>query len=179
LLNSAILDILFLIYNSFNLIGVNMRKKIIITLAAFAILTTGAFCEQPSQEDIQRYSAYYSTGMEALKSHQYSTAIISFKKVLRFSPYDTTVQNALAQSYVARAQYYRSTTKELKKALVDYKSAAFYALYWNKESDSNDVGMQMHGRIIRILTPRDYHELGIKVILDTGRVGRVQEILVY
>lgn len=48
-----------------------------------------------------------------------------------------------------------------------------------KESNSNDVGMQMHGRIIRILTPRDYHALGIKVILDTGRVGRVQEILVY
>ena len=48
-----------------------------------------------------------------------------------------------------------------------------------KEANSNDVGMQMHGRIIRILTPRDYHELGIKVILDTGRVGRVQEILVY
>jgi len=48
-----------------------------------------------------------------------------------------------------------------------------------KEAGSNDVGMQMHGRIIRILTPRDYHALGIKVILDTGRVGRVQEILVY
>ena len=49
----------------------------------------------------------------------------------------------------------------------------------DKELNSNNVGMQMHGRIIRILTPREYHDLGIKVILDTGRVGRVQEILVY
>ncbi|MBR1617607.1 tetratricopeptide repeat protein, partial [bacterium] len=78
----------------------------------------------------------YSNGMNYLKNQQYSSAINEFKKVLRFSPYDSTIQGALANSYYARAQYYHKTTKEIKRALVDYKSAYFYSKYWSKNTPS-------------------------------------------
>ena len=114
-----------------------MKKKLIISLALFMILNGVTFAQSEiSAADAQRYSAYYSNGMEYLKNSQYSSAIAEFKKVLRFSPYDPMVQEALTQAYVARAQYYRQTTKEIKKALVDYKSAAFYAIYWNDKNES-------------------------------------------
>ena len=109
-----------------------MKKRIIIALALSLFLTMNhdTFAVEYSQQDVQRYSAYYSNGMEYLKNQQYSSAISEFKKVLRFSPYDETTQSALSGAYLARAQYYRETTKELKKALNDYKSALFYAKYW-------------------------------------------------
>jgi len=47
------------------------------------------------------------------------------------------------------------------------------------EKENQGVGKQTEGRIIRILTPRAYHPRGIKVILDNGKIGRVQQILVY
>jgi len=107
-----------------------MQKKFIITIAILMFLNANA--QEISQQDVQRFSAYYSNGMQNLKNQQYSSAIVDFKKVLRFSPYDTTVQEALVNSYLARAQYYRQTTKEIKKAIVDYKSAYFYARNWSK-----------------------------------------------
>lgn len=109
-----------------------MKKRIIIALALSLFLTMNhdTFAVEYSQQDVQRYSAYYSNGMEYLKNQQYSSAISEFKKVLRFSPYDEITQSALSGAYLARAQYYRETTKELKKALNDYKSALFYAKYW-------------------------------------------------
>ncbi len=110
-------------------------KKLAITLAIF--LTLGAGAAEYSQQDAQRFSAYYSNGMQFLKNQQYSSAIVEFKKVLRFSPYDSTIQDALANAYFARAQYYRQTTKEVKKALNDYKSAYFYAKYWSKISNNS------------------------------------------
>lgn len=112
-----------------------MKKKIIIIFSMFLFLTS--YAEEISQQDIQRFSAYYSNGMEYLKNQQYSSAIIEFRKVLRFSPYDETIKEALANAYMARAQYYRSTTKEITKALVDYKSAAFYAKYWTDSAPSH------------------------------------------
>lgn len=113
-----------------------MKKRIIVALAVTLFLFNYANAEV-SQQDAQRYSAYYSNGMQYLKNQQFSSAIVEFKKVLRFSPYDLTIQQALASAYYARAQYYRSTTKEIKKALVDCKSAYFYAKYWNNQiSDS-------------------------------------------
>ncbi len=114
-----------------------MNKKFIIVLSALFALS--CFAQEVSQQDIQRYSAYYSNGMQYLKNGQFSSAVIEFKKVLRFSPYDTTIQEALANAYYARAQYFRQTTKEVKKALVDYKSAYFYAKYWSKANPSNTM----------------------------------------
>ncbi len=114
-----------------------MKKKVIIILAAFLFFNVTA--AEISQEDIQRYSAYYSNGMEYLKNQQYSSAIIEFRKVLRFSPYDETIQEKLANAYLARAQQYKSGTKEYKKALNDYKSAVFYAKYWKQTSPSQSM----------------------------------------
>ena len=112
-----------------------MKKKFIVTLAF--LLCLNAYSQEVNQQDIQRFSSYYSSGMEYLKNQQYSSAIAEFKKVLRFSPYDSTVQNALANTYYSRAQYYKQTTKELKKAVADYKSAYFYAKLWSKTSPDN------------------------------------------
>ena len=47
----------------------------------------------------------------------------------------------LANAYFARAQYYRTTTKEVKKALVYYKSAYFYARHWNNQTSDNLLGL--------------------------------------
>jgi Tfp pilus assembly protein PilF len=113
-----------------------MKKRIITFLAITLFLYNYANAEI-SQQDAQRYSTYYSNGMQYLKNQQFSSAIVEFKKVLRFSPYDLTIQEALANAYYARAQYYRTTTKEIKKALIDCKSAYFYAKYWNKETSQN------------------------------------------
>lgn len=114
-----------------------MNKKLIATLAISLCLST--FAADINQQDVQRFSSYYSNGMEYLKNQQYASAIVEFRKVLRFSPYDSIVQAALANAYIARAQYYRQTTKEIKKAVVDYKSAYFYSRLWSKTSSDNSL----------------------------------------
>ncbi len=114
-----------------------MIKKVVIVFAIF--LFFNAFANEISQEDIQRYSAYYSNGMDYFKNQQYSSAIIEFRKVLRFSPYDETIQEKLANAYLARAQQYKTETKEYKKALNDYKSAVFYAKYWKTNSPKQSM----------------------------------------
>ena len=116
-----------------------MKKKIITIFAIFLFITANA--QEISQQDMQRYSAYYSNGMEYLKNQQYSSAIVEFKKVLRFSPYDETIKEALANAYSARAHYYRSTTKEITKALVDYKNALFYAKYWSNNNSTSMLSL--------------------------------------
>lgn len=113
-----------------------MKKRIVLALGIALFLSSNVLAEV-SQQDVQRYSAYYSNGMQYLQNQQFSSAISEFRKVLRFSPYDTTIQKALANAYYSRAQYFHKTTKEIKKALVDYKNAYFYAKYWNNEIDSN------------------------------------------
>ncbi|MBQ8476226.1 tetratricopeptide repeat protein [bacterium] len=114
-----------------------MNKKLILTLAILLFL--GANSAEINQQDVQRYSLYYSNGMGYLKNQQYSSAISEFRKVLRFSPYDTIVRDALANAYYARAQYYRQTTKEIKKAVTDYKSAYFYAQLWSKSDNEGTM----------------------------------------
>ncbi|MBQ4646102.1 MAG: tetratricopeptide repeat protein [Candidatus Gastranaerophilales bacterium] len=115
-----------------------MKKRIVLALSLTLLVNNLVFAEI-SQQDVQRYSAYYSNGMQYLKNQQFSSAIVEFRKVLRFSPYDETIQNALANAYYARANYYRQTTKEVKKALVDYKSSYFYAKYWNNNSELSSL----------------------------------------
>ncbi len=120
-------------------------KKLVVVLSVLLFLN-GNFgvAKEVSQADIQRYSAYYSNGMQFFKNQQFSSAITEFKKVLRFSPYDKTTQNALANTYYARAQYYQKQTKEYKKALLDYKSAYFYAKYWQDTPlDSNLISSSL------------------------------------
>lgn len=113
-----------------------MKKRIVLATSLILFLNSCVFADV-SQKDIQRYSAYYSNGMQYLKNQQFSSAISEFRKVLRFSPYDETIQKALVNAYYARAQYFYKTTKETKKALIDYKNAYFYAKYWNNGIDAN------------------------------------------
>lgn len=114
-----------------------MNKKIIFILTLFLLINVNA--QEVNQQDVQRFSSYYSNGMNYLKNQQFSSAITEFRKVLRFSPYDSIVQGALANAYYARAQYYRQTTKEIKKAVIDYKSAYFYAKLWSKNPVDNSL----------------------------------------
>ena len=79
-----------------------MKKKIITILAICLFFSANA--QEISQQDAQRYSVYYSNGMEYLKNQQYSSAIVEFRKVLRFSPYDETIKEALANAYI-RTRY--------------------------------------------------------------------------
>lgn len=116
-----------------------MKKKLIVIFSVFLFFSANA--QEISQQDLQRYSAYYSNGMEFMKNQQYSSAIVEFRKVLRFSPYDETTKEALANAYNARAHYYRTTTKEITKALVDYKSAVFYAKYWSNNNSTPMVNL--------------------------------------
>ncbi len=125
-----------------------MKRKIVIIFAAFLFFSVSA--AEVSQEDIQRYSAYYSNGMEYLKNQQYSSAIIEFRKVLRFSPYDETIQEKLANAYLARAEQYKTETKEYKKALNDYKSAVFYAKYWKQTAPKQSMLSLSNGAINEI-----------------------------
>ena len=41
------------------------------------------------------------------------------------------------------------------------------------------TGELTRGRVVKILTPSQHHPLGIKVMLDNGKIGRTQKILVY
>ncbi|MBQ8635084.1 tetratricopeptide repeat protein [bacterium] len=120
-----------------------MKKRIVLAISILLFLNFNYNFAQAemSQNDIQRYSAYYSNGMQYLKNQQFSSAISEFRKVLRFSPYDETIQEALANAYYARGQYYRQVTKEVKKAIVDYKSAYFYAKYWNGAANETLVSL--------------------------------------
>ena len=113
-----------------------MKKRVIILLGLALFLNFNYANAQYQEQAVQRYSAYYSNGMQYLKNQQFSSAINEFRKVLRFSPYDETIQSALANAYYARAQYYQNTTKELKKALIDYKNACFYAKYWSNKTNN-------------------------------------------
>jgi len=47
------------------------------------------------------------------------------------------------------------------------------------EKENYRSGILTRGQVIKILTPRPFHPRGIKVLLDSGRIGRVQQILVY
>jgi len=118
-----------------------MKKRIVLAFSLALFLNFNYVNAEVSQNDIQRYSAYYSNGMQYLKNQQFSSAISEFRKVLRFSPYDETIQEALANAYYARGQYYRQTTKEVKKAIVDYKSAYFYAKYWNSATNESLISL--------------------------------------
>lgn len=114
-------------------------KKLVILIAICLFLNNYGQSAEVSQQDMQRYSAYYSNGVEYFKNKQYSSSIIEFKKVLRFSPYDTTTLKMLANAYWARGENYRQETKEIKKALCDYKSAYFYLKYWSKDEINDSL----------------------------------------
>ena len=90
----------------------------------------------------ERYNIYYNNAVTLFKEKKYTSAINEFKKVLRFVPYDTNVNNALYTSYISRAEYFLNTEKQPKKAINDLRSALFYMQYWlegNKGVDTSKI----------------------------------------
>lgn len=141
-------------------------KRIIVFLSVLLFLGSNyANAAEISQQDLQRYSAYYSNGMQYFKNQQYSSAITEFKKVLRFSPYDKTTQTALVNAYYARAEHYQKQTKELKKALVDYKSAYFYSKYWQENAEESGAASSSLKAI---------NDIEKKLALSTTAEARIQ-----
>lgn len=117
-----------------------MKKRLIVIFAAMLFFANvSVSSEMPSREDIQKYNLYYNNGVSNLKNKKYSSAIVEFKKVLRFQPYDDTVRQSLSTAYLARADYYMNEEKNPKKAISDLKSALFYMKYWNDAQDTQSA----------------------------------------
>lgn len=105
-----------------------------------AILNSTAAAYSTEDTDIkERYGIYYDNAVTLFKEKKYTSAINEFKKVLRFVPYDTNVNNALYTTYLARAEYFLNTEKQPKKAINDLKSALFYMKYWMEENKGADI----------------------------------------
>lgn len=113
-----------------------MKKIPVVAAALMLFFTNLSYAAQPTQEEIQKYNLYFNNGVSYLKNKKYSSAIIEFKKVLRFQPYDATVRQSLCSAYLARADHYLNEEKNPKKAIVDLKSALFYMKFWENEQNS-------------------------------------------
>lgn len=74
----------------------------------------------------------------------------------------------------------RPIPKNTNGSLGQYKSnIRIGSIVLVAEKENYRTGLLTRGQVIKILTPREYHPRGIKVLLDSGRIGRVQQILVY
>ena len=101
--------------------------------------------------------------------------MISFNGFLdpRFSPF----LKSMKKNYKPHA---RPIPKNADGQLGQYKSnIRIGSIVLVAEKENYRSGLLTRGQVIKILTPRPYHPRGIKVLLDSGRVGRVQQILVY
>jgi len=116
------------------------KKYFVLFLLATALINGAAdVCFADMTDVKERYNIYYNNAVSLFKEKKYTSAINEFKKVLRFVPYDTNVNNALYTTYLARADYFLNTEKQPKKAINDLKSALFYMKYWIEGNKSADV----------------------------------------
>ena len=122
----------------------------------------------------ERYNVYYNNAVTLFKEKKYTSAINEFKKVLRFVPYDTNVNNALYTAYLARAQYFQNTEKQPKKAINDLKSALFYMKYWSEGNKGVDISKisQAEGDLNRLL--KAYENLGTDAKFTNAKNLRAQ-----
>ena len=61
-----------------------MKKRTIVAISILAFLGANySLANEYSQQDVQRYSAYYSNGMQYMKDGQYRSAINEFRKVAK------------------------------------------------------------------------------------------------
>ena len=103
-------------------------KKSVVTLAALILLSgTNVFAFDDYEKPV---SNYYDTGVQLLKSHQYTNAIAEFRKALRSDPSDSSSRIQLINCYLARAAYYNNQAKEYQKAANDLRSAIFYMKFY-------------------------------------------------
>ncbi len=138
-----------------------MRKRLIVAFAAMMFFTNLTYAQQPTQEEIQKYNLYFNNGVSYLKNKRYTSAIIEFKKVLRFQPYDATVRQSLCSAYLARAQYYLDEEKNPKKAITDLKSALFYMKYWESEQNSPQLASMVNSTQNSLLSLQKKYEANL------------------
>ena len=122
----------------------------------------------------ERYNIYYNNAVTLFKEKKYTSAINEFKKVLRFVPYDTNVNNALYTSYISRAEYFLNTEKQPKKAINDLRSALFYMQYWlegNKGVDTSKIA-SIENNLNQLL--KKYENLGTDAKFQNAKNLRAQ-----
>ena len=112
-----------------------MKKLPVVTIALMMLMAQNVYAT-PTQEDIQKFNLYYNNGVSYLKNQRYASAIVEFKKVLRYQPFDTSVKQSLCAAYLARAQHYLNNAKDPQKAMADLKSALFYMKFWAEEQNN-------------------------------------------
>ncbi len=115
-----------------------MRKTIALALTV-SFLSMGSVLAQDVEQINKRYNMYYNNAVLYLNNNQYTKAIVEFKKVLRYQPYDITVRQALSSAYLKRANDYINQKEEYQKAIVDLKSALFYLKYWDEKTNTPEL----------------------------------------
>ena len=118
--------------------GNKMKKRFLTTL--FLLMTAGCFATAEEQivpvgyqgysDYPQEVSAYYTNGMQFMKTNRYTDAITEFRKALRENPQDKSSRVQLINSYILRAQYYNNNAADYNKAANDLRSAIFYIKYY-------------------------------------------------
>lgn len=105
-----------------------MKKQVLMLAVAmiFAGSSVNAYDEYQ-----QPVSPYYTSGVQYLKSHQYTNAITELKKALRENPNDTSARIQLINAYLARAAYFNNQAKQFNKSANDLRSGLFYMKYYS------------------------------------------------
>ena len=109
-----------------------MKKRILPVIALLFIMNLNANAQENTFDIAysQSGSAYYSNGMQYLKTNQYTNAITEFRKALRENPQDKSSRIQLVNSYISRAMYYNNKATDYNKAANDLRSAIFYMKYY-------------------------------------------------
>ena len=108
-----------------------MKKLVLLTAVAMMFSSAFVFGEDYDDPYSKPLSAAYETGIQLLKSQQFSKAIIEFKKALRDNPNDESSKIQITNAYLARAAYYNNRMMDYKNAANDLRSALFYLKYYS------------------------------------------------
>lgn len=107
-------------------------KKLILLIAVMMMFSSSNVFAQDYNDPYSRpISSAYDTGVQLLKSQQFSKAIIEFKKALRDNPNDESSKIQITNAYLARAAYYNNRMMDYKNAANDLRSALFYLKFYS------------------------------------------------
>ena len=93
--------------------------------------SAGAFAQDYDDPYSKPMSGAYETGVQYLKSQQFTPAITEFKKALRDNPNDESSKIQITNAYLARAAYYNNRMMDYKNAANDLRSALFYLKFYS------------------------------------------------
>lgn len=118
--------------------GIKMKKRFFTTLFLLMTMSLTANCEenivpagyQGYSDYPTEVSAYYTNGLNYIKSNEYTKAITEFRKALRENSQDKSSRIQLVNAYLMRAQYYNNQATDYNKAANDLRSAIFYMKYY-------------------------------------------------